>query len=120
MKKYLKEHIDYIEHILRKEKNNFSWKTLSNFNEMQIGFFQHERLIHLLVTFFFGLLFFGSIVTELFLINLGNNLIFLSLSFLVVGVILLILLVFYIWHYFVLENGVQKLYKLQKEIMKRC
>jgi hypothetical protein len=107
MEKYLKEHIDFIENILRKESSNFDWSALSDFNRTQIGFFQHERLIHLLITLFFGLMFFISVIAELWLVNAG---------LLIVGAILLVMLSFYIRHYFILENGVQKLYQLEKEI----
>ena len=120
MKKYLKEHINFIENILQKENNDFDWDSLSDFNRTQIGFFQHERLIHLLVTFFFGLIFFGSVMAELGMINAGNGLIFLNAGLLLVSAILLVMLGFYIGHYFILENGVHKLYQLEKEIMKRC
>jgi len=119
MEKYLKEHINFIEDILQK-KSNFDWGSLSDFNRTQIGFFQHERLVHLLITFFFGLMFFGSVIAELWLINAGNNLVFLNAGLLVVGVILLIMLGFYVWHYFIMENGVQKLYQLEREIAQHC
>jgi len=109
MKKSLKEHVNFIENILQKENNSFDWSALSDFNRTQIGFFQHERLVHLLITLFFGLIFFGSVITELFLMNLG---------ILIISIILLIVLPFYVWHYFVLENSVQKLYELEKEIAK--
>jgi hypothetical protein len=120
MKKYLKEHINFIENILQKEKDDFDWKVLSDFNRTQIGFFQHERLVHLLITFFFGLIFFGSVMAELGMINAGNGLIFLNGGLLLVSAILLVMLGFYIGHYFILENGVQKLYRLEKEITKHC
>jgi hypothetical protein len=111
MEKYLKEHINFIENTLKKESGNFDWRALSDFNRTQIGFFQHERWVHLLITLFFGLMFFGSVIAELWLMNTG---------LLAVGAILLIMLGFYIGHYFVLENGVQKLYRLEKEIAQRC
>jgi hypothetical protein len=120
MKKFLKEHIDFIENVLQKEDADFDWGALSDFNRTQIGFFQQERLIHLLVTLFFGLIFFASIVTELFLLNVGDSAAVLSAGFLAVNVILLVMLGFYVGHYFFLENGVQKLYQLEKEIIKRC
>ena len=66
-----------------------------------IKFFQHERLIHLLVTIFVGLgtiMFFGiAVTTEM-------------LAFLVVGLITLILFICYIFYYYFLENSVQELY----------
>ncbi|HRY52632.1 MAG TPA: hypothetical protein P5089_02140 [Candidatus Portnoybacteria bacterium] len=107
MKKYLKNHINFIEGILAKEGAAFDWSSLRESHRIQIGFLQHERLIHLLVTLFFGVVFFFSVTFGLFL---GY------LEFLALSAILLVMLVFYVWHYFVLENGVQKLYRLDNEI----
>ena len=68
---------------------------------VNIKLFQHERLIHLIVTVFVGLatiLFFGiGLLTD-------------NLFFLVLALITLILFAFYILHYYFLENSVQKLY----------
>jgi len=119
MEKYLKEHISFIEKALQKENDNFDWNVLSDFNRTQIGFFQHERLAHLWITFFFGLMFFISVIAELWLINTRYDLIFSNTGLLVISVILLVMLGFYVVHYFILENGVQKLYRLEKEIAKR-
>lgn len=72
-----------------------------------ILFFQHERLIHLLVTILFALLTFGSLVT------------FLVTGFLPVTalfVLFLALLIPYIFHYYHLENGVQQLYDLYDQL----
>ena len=68
---------------------------------VQIGFFQHERLIHLIVTLLFGL---ATVITvPAYLVT--HEIALLVLSLLFVG-----LLVPYIIHYFNLENGVQDLY----------
>ncbi len=68
---------------------------------VNIKLFQHERLIHLIVTVFVGLatiLFFGiGLLTD-------------NIFFLVLALITLILFAFYILHYYFLENSVQKLY----------
>ncbi len=69
---------------------------------VQIGFFQHERLAHLIVTVTFAIL---ALLTLLSL-AMSGNVWFAGLLFLV-----LTLLIPYIRHYFVLENGVQKLYE---------
>lgn len=68
---------------------------------IQIQFFQHERLVHLIVTCLFALLAFALFITQLF---------FFSMGLLVLLVLLLALLIPYIRHYYFLENGVQKLY----------
>lgn len=67
----------------------------------QIQFFQHERLIHLIVTHMFAL------ATMLILVALVY---FKTLSMLLLFVMLLVLLFPYIIHYYHLENGTQKLY----------
>jgi len=68
---------------------------------VQIGFFQHERLIHLIVTITFALLTMMSVLGFLALVQPG---------ILVLTILLLVLLVPYVRHYYILENGVQKLY----------
>lgn len=74
---------------------------------VQIGFFQHERLIHLIVTVLFAFLTIFTITAACFLNNLYYGTLFCLLS-----VVCLILLVPSIRHYYILENGVQKLYEL--------
>lgn len=68
----------------------------------QIDFFQHERLIHLIVTVLFALL---TVIT------LFANLFLMQPLLLVLFLLFLILLIPYIAHYYLLENGVQKLYE---------
>ena len=68
---------------------------------VQIQFFQHERLIHLIVTVTFAILTVLPIFAFLALIQIG---------LLLLSALLIILLVPYIRHYYILENGVQKLY----------
>ncbi|HSQ40953.1 MAG TPA: hypothetical protein VLM37_01595 [Fibrobacteraceae bacterium] len=73
---------------------------------IQIRFFQHERLVHLLVTLVVSVLF---VAVTLYLSYAP------SLPVLAVQLLLLVLTVAYILHYFVLENGVQKLYQVYDE-----
>ncbi len=68
---------------------------------VQIGFFQHERLIHLIVTVTFAVLAFLTLI--------GCVLSF-QIPLLLLELLLLVLLIPYIRHYYILENGVQKLY----------
>ena len=97
MKKYLYEYIDYV--INNKNKINLEDMLI------KINFFQHERLIHLIITLFYVIMFL------IFLI-----LVSLSYIFIIPAFILLIFVIFYIIHYFRLENGVQSLYFLYDEI----
>lgn len=73
----------------------------------QISFMQHERLIHFLVTMLFALM---------FLISLGILLWMQSLGLLLLTILLLGLLIPYIWHYYFLENTVQKMYVLYNRL----
>ena len=99
MKNEIKE---YKEYILKQakdpetDKNELAEKLL-----VRIGFYQHERLIHLIVTMSFGVFFLLSLILAF------SNAYFLALS-----VLLLILLVPYIAHYYFLENSTQELYKV--------
>ena len=68
---------------------------------VRIGFYQHERLIHLIDTMSFGVFFLLSLILAF------SNAYFLALS-----ALLLILLVPYIAHYYFLENSTQELYKV--------
>ena len=69
---------------------------------IQIGFFQHERLIHLIVTVTFALL---------TIIAIMGTLIVPQPALFALVLLLLVLLIPYIRHYYILENGVQKLYQ---------
>lgn len=76
---------------------------------VQVGFFQHERLIHLIVTVTFALL-------EMLAILL--SVIADSLFSLILPVVILILLIPYIRHYYILENEVQKMYVQYDRMLK--
>lgn len=98
MKDYLYNYIKEIDNLINSNKK-INDDVINN-HLIKISFFQHERLIHLLVTIFYGLLF-------IIFMTLG----FLSYLFFIISAILLVFLLFYIVHYFRLENGVQYLYK---------
>ena len=99
MKKYMSDYIKMIE-----EKKNYTQKDLEDFKE-KIIFFQHERLIHLIVTFFFALF-------AILFLALGM----ISYIFLIPFTCLIIFVLFYIFHYFFLENSVQYMYKIYDRI----
>lgn len=103
MRKYLHDYIESLEKEIYDNKK-FS---INDKEEVlnKIHFFQHERLIHLLVTLFFAFLTLSFMVLGM-----------LSYLFLIPFGILIVFLIFYIFHYFYLENGVQYLYKLYDKI----
>lgn len=93
------------------EDKNTDFRKLKGELLVKIGFMQHERLIHFLVTVLFALLMFMSL-TAYFISQINGML--------AASALMLILLVPYIAHYYFLENGVQKLYKIYDEVCKRA
>lgn len=104
MRKYLGEYVKEIDKKLEEKKI-----TNQDIEEhlTKISFFQHERLIHLLVTLFYGLFLFLSLIIS-----------FKVWPFLFVFYTILVVLIFYVRYYFFLENAVQYLYK-QYDRMKK-
>jgi len=113
MEAYLKKHEAFIQAALAAAGEGFDWAGLARFHRTQIGYMQHERLIHLLVMLFFGLC---ALVTLLAMIVNPRT----PITVLVLLVLFLALLVPYIAHYYKLENGVQRWYHLANEIEGRC
>ena len=72
----------------------------------QIGIFQHERLIHLIVTVFVGIL---AIILLIGVLSIGNIYLF------ALSLLLIILEGAYLWHYYLLENKLQELEMLYLE-----
>lgn len=105
MKKYLYDYIKEIDTLLESNKK-IKDDVITN-HLLKISFFQHERLIHLLVTLFYALI---------YLIFMGLG--FIHYIFFIIDLILLVFLICYIIHYFNLENGVQYLYKQYDKMRK--
>ncbi|MDD3002634.1 MAG: hypothetical protein PHS06_02065 [Candidatus Shapirobacteria bacterium] len=99
----------YLKEINKKIKNRegCDWKEVLENHRETIKFMQHERLIHLLVTL---------TVVILFVISIMFSLIYQFVVLFLVDFLLLVLLVPYVFHYFRLENGVQKMYWIDKLI----
>ena len=108
---------DYIATMIKVSAEMAGGKIKQNKSEVlsemlvQIGFFQHERLIHLIVTVLFAFLTIFTAACSCFSDNLYYGILYCSLC-----VLCLVLLVPYIHHYYVLENGVQKLYEIYDAI----
>ena len=105
MKNYMKEYIKGIDKLIETKKVN---KEILEEHLVKIGFFQHERLVHFLVT---------MMVTIVFIIIFLHSLTVFNVGFMILDLILLILLGFYYFHYYFLENSVQHMYK-QRDSMK--
>lgn len=108
MKKYFSEYIAAM--LLALEDENSDFASIKRELLVKIQFMQHERLIHFLVTILFALLMFMSLIAFFVSENLGM---------LAAAVLMLILLVPYIAHYYFLENGVQKLYGIYDKVCQK-
>ncbi len=104
MKQKLNDYIDELEDKIESKKIK---KSLSEEVLTKIQFFQHERLVHLIVTFFVG------ISAILFLLGF---IAFEMLPLLFLFIITFGLFIPYIFHYYTLENGTQKLYDIYFKI----
>ncbi len=113
MEKRLLNYMAYLKDISEKAQSGvFSAEELDTLRKqalVQIGFFQHERLIHLIVTMTFAIV---TVMTLLGICVTG----YLPLAALML--LLLILLVPYIRHYYILENGTQTLYRYYDSLEK--
>lgn len=103
----------YIDELL--EQENVDWRQTAAEHLVQIGFFQHERLIHLIVTVTFALLEMMAIFMTMMSFALGE----LNVAMICLVVLLLVLLIPYIRHYYILENETQKMYAQYDEMLNR-
>lgn len=82
-------------------ERNVDLEELKKEHLTQIGFFQHERLIHLIVTVVFALMEMLSLIMTIMSDELFP---------IILTILILVLLLPYIRHYYILENEVQKMY----------
>jgi len=99
--KQLKAFIEYMEQAISKPVPDDEKIKLKEELLVKINFFQHERIVHLLVMMLFAICTIITIMGFVAFQSLGVALLF---------VLLMCLLIPYIVHYYHLENGVQKLY----------
>lgn len=110
MEKRILNYRRYIDELL--QKDNPDWDEVIREHLIQVSFFQHERLIHLIVTVTFAIL--EVIVIGLCVTAFSPGLGLLALA-------LLVLLIPYIRHYYILENEVQKMYaQYDRMVLKRA
>lgn len=89
----------YVDSLLLRE--GLDWEAVIGEHLIQLSFFQHERLIHLIVTVTFAL-------SEVIVVGLCVTAFSPGVGLLALAV--LILLIPYIRHYYILENEVQRMY----------
>lgn len=100
MKNRITKYLEYIDDLLKKE--DVDWEKEIKKHLVQIAFFAHERLVHLIVTVLFAL----CTVASILYLNFTGSMIIVALTF-----AFLVLLIPYIMHYYLLENSVQKMYR---------
>ena len=114
MRKRLLEYLRMIDKVLEEMEAGGSGRdplALKNEHLVQLGFFQHERLIHLIVTVLFAVLEFMSLFLCMMFPGIGTLLLTAAVA---------VLLIPYIRHYYILENGVQKMYVQYDRMEKLC
>ncbi len=114
MKKYIETYMKEIESFIASDlekADSTKLKEVLSELETKILYFQHERLIHLIVTVLFALLEISAIYVMLISVNIIA---------LILSALFLVLLVPYVMHYYFLENSVQKFYKLRDTIKSKC
>lgn len=106
----IKQYLIAIEKLLDNPPPNIDYREEVKKHLIQMGFFMHERLIHLIVTVLFAI---AMILVFLYTIQNPAPMLFLLM------IALLILLIPYVLHYYLLENSVQKMYKQYDELLRR-
>lgn len=107
----IKEYVAYIDTLLASSDKDIDWEEEMKKHIVQIQFFAHERLIHLIVTVLFALM-----TVQVFLYLLGHF----ELSILALLVAIMVLLIPYIKHYFLMENSVQYMFEQYDKMMERA
>ena len=107
----IKEYVAYIDDLLASEEDFIDWEEEIKKHLIQIKFFAHERLIHLIVTVLFAVM-----TVLVFLYLLGHF----DLSILALLVAIMVLLIPYIKHYFLMENSVQYMFEQYDKMMDKA
>ena len=108
MTAYLKKYMEEIQRRLEEYANQTELEEIFLEHKDKIAFMQHERIVHFLVTMMFAIVLAIFVCAFLFTENP---------ALFVLVVIIMVLLGFYIKHYYFLENTVQEMYKLYDEML---
>ena len=102
MAKRIRRYIAYIDELLKRNDVDFAREAERHLT--QVGFFMHERLIHLIVLVLFAVLTVATCITFVVTDNIS----------------LLILALPYIMHYHLLENSVQYMYEQYDRMLEKA
>lgn len=113
MRKWCLEHERYIEEKLAGDPGADEFAEVKAIHEKRLSWLMHERLIHLIVLFITVIL----VLFSMSLILLLPDTVYAAFP---MFAITFILAVFYVRHYFFLENTVQHWYELDELLDQRC
>jgi len=108
MTEYLTNYMKWVQERLEKCTDSEELDSILAEHMDKIAFMQHERIVHFLVTMLFALILTVFIAVLVFTANV---------PVLILVTMILVLLMFYIKHYYFLENTVQKMYRVYDEIL---
>lgn len=111
MKEQILEFNQYVDQLIKENGDNIDYQLLAAEYLTKVQFYQHERLIHLIVTVLFALM---ETFVMLACVITGH------IGLMVLALLLLVLLIPYIWHYYFLENTVQKMYLTYDDILHKA
>ena len=112
MKKRILSYMSFIDDLLYRDREDMQedYEKLVTEHLQQLAFFMHERQVHLYVMILFALLAMADFFVMV--ISFENGLVLLFLA-------LLVLLIPYIMHYYLLENSCQYMYTQYDEMKRR-
>ncbi|WP_298532035.1 hypothetical protein [uncultured Ruminococcus sp.] len=110
MTEYLTNYMKYVQQRLESCTDSELLEEILAEHKDKIAFMQHERIVHFLVTMMFALILTVFMSVLIFTVNL---------AVLLLVTIMLVLIAFYIKHYYFLENTVQKMYRVYDDILKK-
>ena len=110
MTEYLTNYMKYIQQRLESCSSLDELDEIMSEHKDKIAFMQHERIVHFLVTMLFAV-----VLTIFMAVTIFKT----SIPVLILVTMILVLLAFYIKHYYFLENTVQKMYKVYDGILEK-
>lgn len=110
MKNRINAYKAYIDTLLEKNAPDTDWEEVIRQHLIQLDFFMHERLIHLIVTITFALMECIAMVMVVTAFSIPVAMLF---------ILILVLLIPYVGHYYLLENSVQYMYKQYDALLKK-
>ena len=116
MEKKIRAYEKFIARETKREMEGEEHDRLWRYHCEMMADFQHERLIHLIVTLFFALMMMAALFVTAWTISVLGTVIEM-LPLYVMTLILVVLTGFYVRHYYFLENHIQELYKYTKELL---